>query len=182
MPRRNAMDKSFNTTQFQDMLESDIQRRSRDGLYTNILKHYSDNQKTMHIIKSIMKCIFFAISCFVLIWVVCIGTKTIHDISLRPDISITDLGVALTGLASILTTINIIPSTIATHLFPRGGDTEEKGLIETMQKFDNTMHTGDVSFRDLADSTDNADDANADTESSATALIKKLNNILKHDN
>jgi hypothetical protein len=123
---------------FDNSLSCMSQREFRDIRYTDILSNYEKNQRRMHWLRFIFKCVFFAIVCIAFVAIIGVSCYTIYKISNSiGSLQLTDLGVVLTALGSIISAIIVLPSTIAKHLFPENGETAESNLVSTMQEFDN---------------------------------------------
>lgn len=104
----------------------------RDMYYSALVRDVvSDNR-----VSKIMKCIFFALVCFVFVFTCCYGMITIYNISERKSISASDIGIAFTALGGVLGSIIVLPTTIANHLFPANGEKERFEFISDIQKYD----------------------------------------------
>ena len=114
------------------------QNNLRNVYYTHILSEYKNNKKLIHKQRYRFKCIFFWIICLSFSAIVGFNCLLLYNLSKHiGDISITDLGVALTGLSGLLSAIIVLPQIIAKHLFPETGEKEEIDLVKSMQEFDN---------------------------------------------
>ena len=108
----------------------------RNGYYTQLLKQFTENHKRTHTARIIFKWIFFCIVCLSFIAVVVAGVYAIITISQKEIIGSFDVGVAVTGLGSILSAIIVLPKIIAKHLFPEDGDVKEFSFVKDMLGFD----------------------------------------------
>ena len=108
----------------------------RDRQYVDLLRHFIENQKRTDMAQLIFKSVFFALVCLVFLGVVAAGCFAIYNISRKPTVSWQDFGTALTGLGSILGVIIVLPSKIAEHLFPSGGNKDSMGFVKSMQEYD----------------------------------------------
>lgn len=121
---------------YNESLEYSDELDERNRLYTLLLKQYTSNQKRIHIARLIFKYVFFIIICFSIVYVIIYGANVMLVIAQKNSVSLSDFGVALTGVSSILGVIIVLPKIIAEHLFPKEGDQAESDLVVTMQKFD----------------------------------------------
>lgn len=108
----------------------------RDKEYVKLLSHYVNNQQRVDLSQLIFKCIFFAIVCVTYVITILFGAMAILNISDKDTISLLDVGAALTGLGSILSAVIVLPSKIAEHLFPSGGNKSSMEFIQSMQNYD----------------------------------------------
>ena len=108
----------------------------RNGYYTQILKQFTENHKKTHCARIAFKWIFFCIVCLSFIAVVTAGVFAIITISKKDKIDSFDVGVAVTGLGSVLSAIIVLPKIIAKHLFPEDGDVKEFSFVKDMLGFD----------------------------------------------
>lgn len=74
----------------------------RDQQYTVLLQQYAVNQKRMHLARLIFKYIFFGIICLSFVFIVRAGLNILLLVAQKENTTFSDLGVALTGLGSIL--------------------------------------------------------------------------------
>lgn len=72
---------------------------------------------------------YFAFICVV-------GLLIIYNISKKDIVTINDIGVALTGFGSILSSVIILPQIIAKHLFPENSEEVRFGFVKDNQKAD----------------------------------------------
>lgn len=118
----------------------------RDIRYTEILTNYARNQRRMHWARLIFKYVFFITVCIAFAAIIGVSCYTIYKISNHiGKLQLEDVGVVLTALASIVSTIIAIPHTITKHLFPENGETAEDGLVSTMQRFDKNIDNETIS-------------------------------------
>ena len=73
------------------------------------------------------------------------GMVIIYNISKKSDITYSDIGVAITGFGTVLSSIIVLPSIIAKHLFPENSESVRFGFIKENQKFDQAHIEDDVS-------------------------------------
>lgn len=124
--------------------------KKRDKLYSQLLKQYASNQDSMHKARRVFKYVFFSIICISFLSIIAAGITILIIVAKRDNTNLEDLGIALTGLGSILGVINVLPKIIAEHLFPKDGDNAESSLVTTMQKFD-LDKSNDVDFSPISD-------------------------------
>ena len=117
-------------------LEYDENCLSRDKQYVSLLEHYVKNQKRVDCAQLWFKVVFFIIVCLIFVAAIIFGSLSIWNISKKDNISWQDLGAALAGLGSLLAVIIVLPSKIAEHLFPAGGNQNSMSFISSMQKYD----------------------------------------------
>lgn len=78
---------------------------------------------------------------------VSIGVVVIYNISKKGAITLGDVGVALSGLGSIIGVIIVLPSKIATNLFPATANKEMLQIVRAMQNYDlnsNAINDDDI--------------------------------------
>ena len=85
------------------------------------------------------KFIFFFVACGVFAGVVGFGAYGIFKIACKETISWQDIGVAFTGLGSIVSVVIVLPSKIADNLFPASTNKENTDFITMMQKYDHNL-------------------------------------------
>ena len=120
----------------------------RDRQYVDLLRHFVKNQKRTDMAQLIFKSVFFALVCVVFFGVVAAGCLAIYNISRKSVVSWQDFGTALAGLGSILGVIIVLPSKIAEHLFPSGGNKESMDLVKSMQEYDLVKQPQEDTFPD----------------------------------
>lgn len=141
----------------------------RDVYYSALVRDIVRNNRA----SQVMKIIFFTVVCAAFL-VVCIGgIVAICLVAKKPFIASGDIGVAITGLGAILSTIIVLPSIIANHLFPKDGETVRFNFIKDNQAFDQHYTDNNVAsntklevasadeiaafFREATDATKNID-------------------------
>lgn len=108
------------------------QANKRNIYYSTLVKKIIDNNDATQIIKYI----FFGIVCVVFIAVSLIGIIAILIIAKKPNITISDIGVAITSFGSVLSSIIALPKIIARHLFPENSEKVRFDFISQNQKLD----------------------------------------------
>lgn len=104
----------------------------RNVYYSALVKDIvKDNRVTQR-----LKIFFFIIICFVLVSMCGVGAYILIRISQLHEISFADMGVAITGFGSIISSIIVLPTIIAKHLFPENSETARFAFIKDNQKFD----------------------------------------------
>lgn len=122
----------------------------RDVQYTILLKQYISAQKEIEKQQKWFKIIFFAVVLIIFILVVSIGIATIYATSKKETINLGDVGIALSGLGSIIGVVIVLPSKIADNLFPATANKEVLEIVRTMQNYDlNGDAINDVDIQDL---------------------------------
>lgn len=126
---KDYLETSENLDEIDCLIERDIQ-------YTILLKQYISAQKDNEKQQKWFKIIFFVVALLVFIFVVSLSTVAIYTISKKSSIALGDVGVALSGLGSIIGVIIVLPSKIADNLFPATANKEMLEIVQTMQNYD----------------------------------------------
>lgn len=126
----------------------------RDVYYSALVKDIVKNNRT----SQVLKCWFFAIVCLVFATICIIGMVIVFNISKKNDISYSDIGVAITGFGSVLSSIIVLPKIIAKHLFPENSEEVRFNFIKENQRFDQPFVANDV------DDTSEMDESNIEQE------------------
>lgn len=134
--RKTVTDDDANIPMSSAELEYSNNCLERDKQYVKLLEDYVMNQRRIDWVQLLFKVLFFVVVCAVFILVTVWGGLTILNISKRETISWQDFGAALTGLGSIFSVIMVLPTKIAEHLFPAGGNQESMDFIKSMQAYD----------------------------------------------
>lgn len=134
--RKTHADQAMNSHNEAEELDYYANCLRRDKQYVSLLEHYVKNQKSMDCAQFWFRVIFFVIVCGTFGAIVVLGGLTIWNISQKENISWQDIGAALAGLGSILSVIIVLPSKIAEHLFPAGGNENSMEFIKSMQEYD----------------------------------------------
>ena len=108
----------------------------RDKSYVKLLDYYVENQQQINKSQLLFKWIFFVVVIIVFFGTVLFGVLAIWNISQKACVTWKDIGIAITGLGSILSVIIVLPSKIAEHLFPAAGDKLGLKFVRSMQKYD----------------------------------------------
>ena len=143
----------LNNTFLEDESEM-TQSNKRNEYYSLLVKKIIDNNDATQIIKYI----FFGIVCLVFIAVSIIGIISILIIAKKDTMTNSDIGVAITGFGSVLSSIIVLPKIIAKHLFPENSEKVRFDFISQNQKLD----LGDPEYIDDSDFYDYEND---DTDS-----------------
>lgn len=122
-----------------DMTEANKRNVYYSELVKKIIKNNDDTQ--------IIKYIFFSIVCLVFISVSIIGVCAILIIAKKDNISNADIGIAITGFGSVLSSIIVLPKIIAKHLFPENSEKVRFDFVSQNQKLD----LGDPEYIDYDD-------------------------------
>ena len=134
-----------------------LESERRDVYYSALVKDIVKNNRT----GQVLKCIFFAIVCFVFAFICVLGLLVIFNISKKDNILYTDIGVAITGFGSVLSSIVVLPQIIAKHLFPENSEEVRFGFIKENQKLDQAYLENDVS--DITSEYEEEDDEESQT-------------------
>ncbi|MBQ3182184.1 MAG: hypothetical protein IJB57_00810 [Clostridia bacterium] len=118
-----------------------LESERRDVYYSALVKDIVKNNRT----GQVLKCIFFIVVCLVFAFICVFGLLIIFNISKRENISYSDIGVAITGFGSVLSSIIVLPQIIAKHLFPENSEEVRFGFIKENQKLDQAYLEDDVS-------------------------------------
>lgn len=122
--------------------EENEEYNQRNKLYTqlmdNYIKSYTEKEKN----KAIYKGFFFFTTMILFVLIVMICLYSMIRLSLYGDGSLVNVGIAITNIAGIITTIVVLPKIIAEHLFPKD---EESNMISMVQK----MQENDSNIRDM---------------------------------
>lgn len=104
----------------------------REKYYSILVKDIIDNNRTSQRLKKA----FFIIVCSIFAFICVVGLLIIYNISKKDIVTINDIGVALTGFGSILSSVIILPQIIAKHLFPENSEEVRFGFVKDNQKAD----------------------------------------------
>lgn len=104
----------------------------RDMYYSALVKDIVKNNRS----SQIMKCCFFGFVCGIFLFTCIVGMLTILNISKKENVSATDIGVAITAFGTVLSSIIVLPQTIAKHLFPANSEEARFSFIKDNQQFD----------------------------------------------
>ncbi len=107
----------------------------RDIYYAALVKDIVKNNRS----SQIMKCWFFIFVCGVFLFTCIVGMISILNISKKAYVSVADIGVAVTAFGSVLSSIIVLPQTIAKHLFPENSEQARFEFIRNNQKFDSAF-------------------------------------------
>ena len=112
----------------------------RDVYYSVLVKDIIKNNRT----GQILKCIFFGVVCLIFALVCIIGVWIIFNISQKENITYADIGVAITGFGSVLSSIIALPKIIAKHLFPENSEKVRFDFINANMKIDQAYVDDDI--------------------------------------
>lgn len=104
----------------------------REKYYSILVKDIIDNNRTSQRLKKA----FFIIVCSIFAFICVVGLLIIYNISKKDIVTINDIGIALTGFGSILSSVIILPQIIAKHLFPENSEEVRFGFVKDNQKAD----------------------------------------------
>lgn len=135
----------------------------RDVYYSALVKDIIKNNRT----GQILKCIFFGVVCLIFALVCTIGVWIIFNISQKENITYADIGVAITGFGSVLSSIIALPKIIAKHLFPENSEKVRFDFVNANMKIDQAYVDDDViDFQQ--DTMNNTPEAELDNSSNST--------------
>ena len=136
----------------------------RDMYYSALVKDIVKNNRT----SQIMKCWFFVLVCGIFLFTCIAGMLTILNISKKENVSASDIGVAITAFGTVLSSIIVLPQTIAKHLFPANSEKARFSFIKDNQQFDSAyvQNNGNATSEedDGEDYEEDEDDVTEDTE------------------
>lgn len=104
----------------------------REKYYSILVKDIIDNNRTSQHLKKA----FFIIVCSIFAFICVVGLLIIYNISKKDIVTVNDIGIALTGFGSILSSVIILPQIIAKHLFPENSEEVRFGFVKDNQKAD----------------------------------------------
>jgi hypothetical protein len=148
------MEAEYSATQY--YLESE----RRDVYYSALVKDIVKNNRA----DQFLKCIFFVIVCAVFAFICVFGLLIIFNISKKDTTTYSDIGVAIAGFGSVLSSIIVLPTIIAKHLFPENSEEVRFKFIKENQKLDQSYLEDDVSDLDEVYYDDAAEDASETTD------------------
>lgn len=133
----------------------------RDMYYAALVKDIVKNNRS----SQNMKCWFFALVCGIFSFTCIVGMLAILNISKKEDISTADIGIAITAFGTVLSSIIVLPQTIAKHLFPANSEQSRFAFIKDNQQFDSAyvLNNGNSTSED-DDSFDEDDEVEEDEE------------------
>lgn len=113
---------------------------NRDGYYSELLKNYKSITKARNCLKEIHKWIFFwAVMIASAVGIIIIG-KILYKIISSDDIQliVDSIPLMITALVSFMSTVIVVPATIAKFLFNTNEDDNITKLIQHTQEHDST--------------------------------------------
>lgn len=149
----------------------------RDMYYSALVKDIvKDNRSSQT-----MKCWFFVFVCGIFLFTCIAGMLTILNISKKENVSAADIGVAITAFGTVLSSIIVLPQTIAKHLFPANSEQARFAFIKDNQQFDsayvlnngNSTSEDDESIDEDEDDDDEEADGDEDEEDEGTGDIEE---------
>ena len=154
----NDMEAEYSETKY--YLESE----RRDVYYSALVKDIVKNNRADQVLKSI----FFVIVCTVFAFICVFGLLIIFNISKKDTITYSDIGVAITGFGSVLSSIIVLPTIIAKHLFPADSEKVRFSFIKENQKLDQSYLEDDVSVLEEVFCEDNSEDTSEENDPQST--------------
>lgn len=146
----------------------------RDVYYSALVKDIvKDNRSSQ-----IMKCWFFVFVCGIFIFTCIVGMLAIWNIAQKENVSVADIGVAITAFGTVLSSIIVLPQTIAKHLFPENSEKTRFAFIRDNQNFDSTyvLNNNNSVFEDneyIDDDEEDDDDEADDSDNEDTVTVKE---------
>lgn len=133
----------------------------RDVYYSALVKDIvKDNRSSQ-----IMKCWFFVFVCGIFLFTCIVGMLTIFNISRKENVSVADIGVAITAFGGVLSSIIVLPQTIAKHLFPANSEKARFAFIKDNQQFDSAyVLNNSNSTSEVDGETEDEEDVSEDPE------------------
>lgn len=137
-----AEDKNLNNAVASQNQEQDIEYDRRNKLYTELLNTYIQVYNGKEKAKSIYKAIFFTVTMLLFFGIVASCLVSMVVLSIYGDGSLANVGIAISNIAGIVSTLIILPKIIAEHLFPVN---EESNMIDMVRN----MQDNDANIRDF---------------------------------
>lgn len=133
--------------------EENQEYNKRNLLYSTLLEKYISIYERKEKAKAGYKCVFFWIT--IVLFVAIVGSCLYSIIMLQTSTNsdLTNIGVALTNVAGIISTIIILPRIIADHLFPTNEESNMLEMVKNMQ--DNDANIRDLLHKELGNNEDN---------------------------
>ncbi len=131
----NDMEAEYSETHY--YLESD----RRDVYYSALVKDIVKNNRA----NQVLKCIFFGVVCAIFAFICVLGLLIIFNVSKKEAITYSDVGVVAAGFGSVLSSIIVLPTIIAKHLFPEDGEKSRFAFVKENQKMDQSYLEDDIS-------------------------------------
>lgn len=145
MEMKNKKDLLYDMEGDYSAIDYYLESERRDVYYSALVKDIVKNNRT----GQTLKCIFFVIVCLIFAFICIFGLLIVFNISKKDTTSITDLGVAIAGFGSVLSSIVILPQIIAKHLFPEDSEAVRFEFIKENQKLDQAYLEDDTTDIDL---------------------------------
>lgn len=131
-----------------------LESERRDVYYSALVKDIVKNNRT----GQVLKCIFFSVVCLVFSFICIFGLLIIFNISKKETVTYSDVSIAIAGFGSVLSSIIVLPTIIAKHLFPENSEMVRFAFIKENQKLDQAYLEDDISEFDDCCEDDGADD------------------------
>lgn len=121
----------------------------RDIYYSALVKDIVKNNRS----SQVMKYIFFGLVCVVFFLTCAAGMYILFYVAKKDTTSVADLGVVVGAFGSILSSIIVLPQTIATHLFPADSEKARFSFIKDNQQYDTAIviNNGNTEYEDERD-------------------------------
>ena len=119
-------------TQHNNTSEAMIEASKREKEYTNLVREIAKDSGTLHWLKIVYFWAILGILSFV-----CIGSIIVLiNLSSKASIFREDIVIAISSLASLLSTIIVLPKIMAKHIFPENYEKERYTFVNLMQRVD----------------------------------------------
>ncbi len=132
-------DEKLNMAAGSQIREKDVEYDNRNKLYTHLLVMYIENYQKKEKSKGIYKGIFFAVTICLFVGIVGVGLAGTFRLSVAGDGSLANVGIAITNIAGIISTLAILPKIIAEHLFPADEERNMLDMVKNMQDNDSNI-------------------------------------------
>lgn len=129
-------DKKLNHAIASQKREQDEEYNKRNNLYTELLENYIQIYKKKEKNKSIYKFLFFFTTMLLFSGIIIVCGYNMYNISVHGDPGGASVGIALSNVIGIVSTLIVLPKIIAEHLFPTNEENNMIGMVKNMQEND----------------------------------------------
>ena len=137
-------DEKLNNAVASQRKDQDIEYDRRNKLYTNLLNNYIQVYRKKEESKAKYKAAFFVITMILFCCIVITCLIGMIILSICGDGNLANVGIAITNVAGIVSTLIVLPKIIAEHLFPVNEESNMIDMVKNMQ--DNDANIRDVLF------------------------------------
>lgn len=138
-------DENLNSAVASQSIDQDIEYDKRNNLYTDLLNNYIQVYRSKEKVKSIYKAIFFVVTMILFCGIVITCLISMIMLSIYGDGNLANVGIAISNVAGIVSTLIVLPKIIAEHLFPVNEESNMIGMVKNMQ--DNDANIRNVLFK-----------------------------------